>query len=191
MMRSHGWHDAPETVRTAIDDLLHDLRATVGPNLLGLYLHGSLAMGCFNPARSDLDLLVLTGDTMLAGAKRAVVALLLERSGDPYPIEISFLRRSDRYNPIKVWSEARMTGTGHMRHAIGSRVQSTRRGEQRAWTRPPYSARPTCALTRGGSARAPAASTARSSGASAARPATRPLSKRRGRPIIGCTRGRG
>lgn len=94
-MRSHGWHDAPETVRTAIDDLLHDLRATVGPNLLGLYLHGSLAIGCFNPARSDLDLLVLTGDTMLAGAKRAVVALLLERSGDPYPIEISFLRRSD------------------------------------------------------------------------------------------------
>lgn len=28
-------------------------------NLLGVYLHGSLAMGCFNPLKSDIDLLVV------------------------------------------------------------------------------------------------------------------------------------
>ncbi len=52
--------------------------------------------------------------------------------------------------PWKCGIGARMTRTGHMGHATGSRVRSTRRGEQRPWTRPPYSARPSCAPTRGG-----------------------------------------
>ena len=30
----------------------------ISENLLGVYLHGSAAMGCFNPKSSDLDLLV-------------------------------------------------------------------------------------------------------------------------------------
>ena len=33
-------------------------KETIGENLLGVYLHGSAAMGCFNPKSSDLDLLV-------------------------------------------------------------------------------------------------------------------------------------
>src|SRR5687767_2563431 len=52
-------------------------------------------MGCFNPSRSDLDLLVVTHDGMPAQAKRALVELLLETSQAPAPIEISFLRHAD------------------------------------------------------------------------------------------------
>ena len=33
-------------------------RETIGENMLGVYLHGSAAMRCFNPKSSDLDLLV-------------------------------------------------------------------------------------------------------------------------------------
>ena len=33
----------------------------MGGNLVGVYLHGSAAMGCFHPARSDLDYLVVLG----------------------------------------------------------------------------------------------------------------------------------
>ena len=29
-------------------------------NLVGVYLHGSAVMGCFNPAKSDIDLIVVT-----------------------------------------------------------------------------------------------------------------------------------
>ena len=36
-------------------------RRIFGGNLLGVYLHGSLAMGCFNPKKSDLDLLLEIG----------------------------------------------------------------------------------------------------------------------------------
>lgn len=34
-------------------------RATLGDNLIGIYLHGSAAMGCFNPQKSDLDLILV------------------------------------------------------------------------------------------------------------------------------------
>lgn len=34
-------------------------RAIFGHNLTGVYLHGSLAMGCFNPQKSDLDLMLV------------------------------------------------------------------------------------------------------------------------------------
>ncbi|WP_058301526.1 aminoglycoside adenylyltransferase domain-containing protein [Gorillibacterium timonense] len=33
-------------------------------NLVGLYLHGSLAMGCFNPSRSDIDLLIVVKEPL-------------------------------------------------------------------------------------------------------------------------------
>jgi hypothetical protein len=36
--------------------LLATLQDILKENLVGMYLHGSLAMDCFNPARSDIDL---------------------------------------------------------------------------------------------------------------------------------------
>lgn len=34
-------------------------RKILGNNLVGIYLHGSAAMGCFNPKKSDLDLILI------------------------------------------------------------------------------------------------------------------------------------
>lgn len=34
----------------------------LGNNLVGIYLHGSAAMGCFNPQKSDLDLILIVED---------------------------------------------------------------------------------------------------------------------------------
>lgn len=39
-------------------------RAVLGNDLAGVYLHGSAAMGCFNPAKSDLDLIVVIDRAM-------------------------------------------------------------------------------------------------------------------------------
>jgi streptomycin 3"-adenylyltransferase len=63
--------------------------------LLGFYLHGSLALGCFNPMRSDLDLLACLGEGMAVETKRDVARSLLAHSTAPYPIEISFVRQRD------------------------------------------------------------------------------------------------
>jgi len=67
----------------------------LGESLVGIYLHGSLAMGGFNPARSDLDLLVVTERPLTAESKRRLIAVLLQLPGKPRPIEISFLSRGD------------------------------------------------------------------------------------------------
>ena len=45
-------------------------------NLIGIYLHGSLAMGCFTE-QSDLDLLVLVNTPLDRATKRALVETLL------------------------------------------------------------------------------------------------------------------
>lgn len=93
-MASDIWPAMPEAVRAQLDAFLAELREMVGENLVGLYLHGSLAMSGFNPARSDLDLLAITAEALTSAARQAVAALLLRRSGQPCPIEISFLQRS-------------------------------------------------------------------------------------------------
>jgi predicted nucleotidyltransferase len=41
-------------------DFVSKLSEMLGSNLVGVYLHGSLAMGCFNPHASDIDVLVIT-----------------------------------------------------------------------------------------------------------------------------------
>ena len=37
-------------------------KETLGDNLIGIYLHGSAAMGCFNSQKSDLDLILVVGN---------------------------------------------------------------------------------------------------------------------------------
>ena len=69
--------------------LVTDLATTLGDELLGVYLHGSLAMGCFNPQRSDVDILVATRGRLPALARPRLARLLLKLSGGPAPIELS------------------------------------------------------------------------------------------------------
>jgi streptomycin 3"-adenylyltransferase len=94
-MSQYGWADCPAPVRAQVMGFRDALADALGSNLAGLYLHGSLAMGCFNPACSDVDLLAVTRRGMTVETKRRVAELLLKTSGAPSPIEISFLREAD------------------------------------------------------------------------------------------------
>lgn len=90
-MNQYSWDTCPEPVRTQINHLLATFQDTLSNDLVGIYLHGSLAMGCFNPTRSDIDLLVVTRKGMSVETKRDIVQCLLTCSLSPSPIEISFL----------------------------------------------------------------------------------------------------
>lgn len=46
-------------VKNILERFVRAGRALLGENLTGVYLHGSAAMGCYNPRRSDLDLLLV------------------------------------------------------------------------------------------------------------------------------------
>lgn len=72
-------------------------RACLGENLVGVYLHGSLAMGCFNPQKSDVDLIVVVKDTVADAAKLAYLAQLvaLSEQAPPKGIEMSVVRAQD------------------------------------------------------------------------------------------------
>jgi len=90
-MNQYSWATCPQPVRTQINNLVATLQQMLSNNLVGIYLHGSLAMGCFNPQCSDIDLLVVTLNSMTVETKRDIVQYLLTHSLSPSPIEISFL----------------------------------------------------------------------------------------------------
>lgn len=90
-MSFSSWDTAPEPVRAQIKRFVRDTRAILGENLTGIYLHGSLALGCFNPDRSDIDLLVVTRRPMAPETKRLMAGLMLAQSGSPRPLEVSWV----------------------------------------------------------------------------------------------------
>lgn len=65
-------------------------------NLVGIYLHGSTVMGCFNEKKSDLDLLVVVRDPVPDAVKRRYMDMVVElnRSAPAKGIELSILRES-------------------------------------------------------------------------------------------------
>jgi predicted nucleotidyltransferase len=60
--------------------LAEELTVILEADLVGVYLHGSAATGCFNPDRSDIDLLVVVRQTLSPEQRRAVAQLLLNAS---------------------------------------------------------------------------------------------------------------
>jgi streptomycin 3"-adenylyltransferase len=59
--------------------------------LRAVYLHGSLALGCFNPRRSDIDVLVVVDETLTQEDKLRLVELLLHVSNTPHEIELDLV----------------------------------------------------------------------------------------------------
>ncbi len=94
-MSQYGWADCPETIRAQVAGFREGVVAALREDIIGLYLHGSLAMGCFNPERSDLDLLGVTRQPTPPETKHRLAELLLRFSKAPAPIEISFLSWDD------------------------------------------------------------------------------------------------
>lgn len=94
-MIQYGWNDCPLAVKRQVQGFITDLVNLLANNLIGMYVHGSLAMACFNPRHSDLDLLVVTKEHLALDTKRHLAELLLRRSRAPQPIEMSVLAHSD------------------------------------------------------------------------------------------------
>jgi len=68
---------------------------TLGENLTGVYLHGSAAMGCFHPERSDLDLILVVERSVPEKAKLAFMerAVRLNAEAPAKGLEFSVVRR--------------------------------------------------------------------------------------------------
>jgi predicted nucleotidyltransferase len=84
----------PEPAASVLEELEANVRDLLGPNLRGMYVYGSLAFECYNPARSDVDVLVVTRRRMSAET-RSAMSSVLRRLEEVAPLEISFLSRAD------------------------------------------------------------------------------------------------
>lgn len=90
--------EAPREVLEQLGKLSLDLRAVLADELVGLYVHGSLVLGCFSPERSDIDLIAVTRRATTNEERSRLGELMLRSSEDkggprrpPYPLELSLL----------------------------------------------------------------------------------------------------
>ena len=70
-------------------------RSILRENLVGIYLHGSAVMGCFNPEKSDVDLIVVVDEPLSDPVKRAFMDMVVMCSamGPAKGIEMSVVLR--------------------------------------------------------------------------------------------------
>ena len=52
-----------------LDKIVNTSKKIFGEELTGIYLHGSLAMGCFHPDKSDIDLILVIKDSVSDGQR--------------------------------------------------------------------------------------------------------------------------
>lgn len=61
-----------------LDNIVSLFKEELSGNLVGIYLHGSLAMGCFNPQSSDIDLIVVVKENLTADNKKTIAKRVLK-----------------------------------------------------------------------------------------------------------------
>lgn len=80
----------PAEVTNCIGALKAEYEHVLGADLVGMYVHGSIAMGCFNPQSSDIDVLVVVRNELPIENKRALGQAHLRLSNQfGYNIELS------------------------------------------------------------------------------------------------------
>lgn len=96
-------------VEQLLADFVTGLTELLGDELVGIYLHGSLALGAFNPEPSDVDFLVATEPELSAEQVEALAALHLrlgERLDGSY-LPLDVFRRFDPNRVLHPHIEAR------------------------------------------------------------------------------------
>ncbi|MGD8190423.1 aminoglycoside adenylyltransferase domain-containing protein [Brevibacillus ginsengisoli] len=70
-----------EEINRLLSRIVDCFRQPLGKKVSGIYLHGSLAMGCFHHKKSDIDLLVLVSEKLTLEDKYAVIHNVLRLEG--------------------------------------------------------------------------------------------------------------
>ena len=83
----------PLPVRDLLDQITTTFKAVLGENLVGIYVHGSLAFGCFRWQKSDIDFIVVVHSPLTKFHKLDLLKALvdLSPSAPPKGLEMSIV----------------------------------------------------------------------------------------------------
>ncbi|MFJ5770395.1 aminoglycoside adenylyltransferase domain-containing protein [Psychrobacillus sp. NPDC093180] len=95
----YNWETCTKETRGFVYHLLKRTKEIVAEELVGFYIHGSLALGGFNPKSSDIDILVVTTTPLSIERKKLLAKMFLKCSNHPFPVEVSFLNEAQ----LKDW----------------------------------------------------------------------------------------
>jgi predicted nucleotidyltransferase len=89
----------PKLVREFLSETLSCIHSILQDVLVGVYLYGSLAMGCFNSKSSDIDVIIVVRKRLLKGQRRKEIEYLKEACSKSRRIELSIVRENVIQNP--------------------------------------------------------------------------------------------
>lgn len=92
--------NAPTEVLGLLDKITESFKQLLGDSLVGIYLHGSIAMNCFNPGLSDIDFIVVTSGKLNLEERKSIANLMvkLNEKAPPKGLEMSVVTLQASYN---------------------------------------------------------------------------------------------
>ncbi len=96
-MMQYNWTNVSKVIKAEVNTLQSEFLRLLEQKLLGIYLHGSLALGGFQPARSDINVIVVIAEKIDVSLKRKLVELLLRISNMPRPLDVYVLAVQDLF----------------------------------------------------------------------------------------------
>lgn len=84
------------TCQALLSEIAESCRNILGGNLVGVYVHGSIAFGCFNWEKSDVDYITVVEEPLDTKTRRALMdqTVRLNRTAPPKGLEMSVVRRA-------------------------------------------------------------------------------------------------
>lgn len=97
-MKLVGYSDLPKKIAEQIEKVTDIWKKHLGNQLVGVYLHGSIALDAFQPESGDIDLLIVVKDSISVQEKLDIAKEIIEIDGCPRPLEMSAIKLEDAKN---------------------------------------------------------------------------------------------
>ena len=94
-MVRYDWTTCSKVIKTQVMTIQEELQQHLQSHFVGSYLHGSLAQGGFQPARSDINMVLVVDQHVTSEMKRDLISLCLRLSRMPCPLDVYILVQQD------------------------------------------------------------------------------------------------
>lgn len=84
-----------EKIKNQIENVRTIWIEQLGETVLGIYVHGSLALNCFVEKSSDIDIIIVTNERISKEERLDIASKLIKIDGKPCPLEMSAIWIND------------------------------------------------------------------------------------------------